>query len=96
MVKNTPKITLFNFIINIIVFLGQGLCTAMSECKELSNQTCPDCLSGQKECENLENQCWINGLCKGRLIEEVRNLKAHYLCRKLLIAITVKYISHLL
>ncbi len=68
----------------------------MGDCKELSTQTCPDCLSGQRECEKLENQCWINGLCQGRLIEEVRYFSENQSHRSILYVITVLVISGLL
>ncbi len=53
------------------IISGQSLCTAMSECNELNTEDCPECLSGQRECDKLDNQCWINGLCQGSLIKEV-------------------------
>ncbi len=67
----------------------------MGDCKELSTQTCPDCLSGQRECEKLENQCWINGLCQGRLIEEVRYFSENQSHRSILYVITV-YCHHVI
>jgi hypothetical protein len=55
------------------IISGQSLCTAMSECNELNTEDCPECLSGQRECDKQDNQCWINGLCQGRLIKEVKS-----------------------
>jgi len=53
------------------IVADQNICMAFSGCGYLDTEECNDCLSGQRECEKLDNQCWIKGLCQGNSILEV-------------------------
>ena len=54
----------------IYLFSDDALCTMFSGC-EISHENCPHCLSGQKSCPPRENQCWVNGICEGILVNLV-------------------------
>ena len=64
-----------------------GVCVAYFNCVTLSQDDCPECISGSSDCAVLENQCWMRGICKGSLIEVVLNL---YFCSSSVDCATVK------
>ena len=46
-----------------------SLCVAMSDCVSLDESK--NAVSGQTQCPDLDNQCWVKGICKGTLLLEV-------------------------
>jgi hypothetical protein len=47
-----------------------SLCVATSDCVHLNSTA--DSLSGHADCSDLDNQCWVQGICQGTLITEVK------------------------
>ncbi len=41
-------------------------------CSEISTEECPECLSGESSCPEIDDECWIRGSCIGAVITEVR------------------------
>ena len=38
-------------------------CELYRNCLDLDDKTCPDCLTGEKECSAPEIKCWLTGKC---------------------------------
>jgi hypothetical protein len=52
-------------------------CVIYSDCSSLSKGDCPGCISGQSECPLVGSQCWLRGICKGKLIKAVLLIKIY-------------------
>ena len=50
----------------------QSLCSAMRDCAKREAGDCADCLSGQRGCSKLNDDCMLKGMCQGKLIDSVK------------------------
>ena len=66
----TLKTLVLEFFMLCFLVSDKALCTMFDDCS-LNQEDCPHCTSGEKECLQLENECFINGICEGILIDEV-------------------------
>ena len=47
-----------------------SLCVATADCLKLNSTG--DAISGMFNCSDLDNRCWVKGICQGTLLTEVR------------------------
>ena len=50
---------------NFTYFKKTSYCQLFRNCFKLDEESCPDCLTGKKECSTPESKCWLTGQCSG-------------------------------
>jgi hypothetical protein len=50
-------------------------------CSEISTEECPECLSGESSCPEIDDQCWVQGSCMGTFITEVHENQQKHIKR---------------
>jgi len=46
-------------------FKKTNYCQLYRDCAKLDEQSCPECLSGERDCLAPEIKCWLTGKCQG-------------------------------